>query len=359
MAFIETPRFPECLRYGFSGGPEFSTDVSILGSGYEQRNKNWVNARGRWSGEYGPQEDANTKILIAYFRAMGGSAHGFRFKDYSDFEVALTEGLIASGIGTGAPTLQLNKKYLTGTQFELRPITKPIAATAKVYKNSVLLVAGYTLDATSGEVTFTATTTKNVNANSAKVVTGITQANPGVVTAVGHGFVTGDKIKLAAVVGMTEVNNLYFTITFISADTFSIGVSTLAYGAYSSGGTATKYGTTQTSPARVYSTAHGFTNGQLVYIDAATGMTDINDTVYTVANASADYFDLSGIDATEYSAYAANGVIGLYPQPADTLTWEGEFDIAARFGSDRLDLVIQTDKLFSWQNVEIVEIKNP
>src|SRR5687767_11527086 len=39
-----------------------------------------------------------------------------------------------------------------------------------------------------------------------KVITGITKANPGVVTAVAHGYNNGDLIKIFDVVGMTQVN---------------------------------------------------------------------------------------------------------------------------------------------------------
>jgi hypothetical protein len=74
--------------------------------------------------------------------------------------------------------------------------------------------------------------------NSTAVITGITQANPGVVTAVAHGFVTGSIVTINGVTGMIQVNNLQFTVTVVTANTFSIGVDTTAYGAYVAGGTA-------------------------------------------------------------------------------------------------------------------------
>jgi len=72
-------------------------------------------------------------------------------------------------------------------------------------------------------------------------ITNITQANPAVVTAVAHGFSTGNNISIASVVGMTEVNNLTFVITVIDEDSFSLnGIDSSAYTAYTSGGTATR-----------------------------------------------------------------------------------------------------------------------
>lgn len=71
-------------------------------------------------------------------------------------------------------------------------------------------------------------------------VTGITQANPGVVTTnLNHGFATGQIINIANVVGMTAVNNTPLTVTVLSPTTFSIGVNTSGYGAYVSGGVVT------------------------------------------------------------------------------------------------------------------------
>jgi hypothetical protein len=74
----------------------------------------------------------------------------------------------------------------------------------------------------------------------AKTITGITRANPGVVTAVGHGYSNGDVVKITSVAGMTQVNNQYFAVTVVDVDRFSIGVDTTGYTAYSSGGSAFK-----------------------------------------------------------------------------------------------------------------------
>jgi len=74
-------------------------------------------------------------------------------------------------------------------------------------------------------------------ASTSGVITGITQANPGVVTDASHGLSTGDKVYIESVGGMTEVNNTMFTVTVVNANSFSIGVNTSGYGAYTSGGT--------------------------------------------------------------------------------------------------------------------------
>lgn len=73
-------------------------------------------------------------------------------------------------------------------------------------------------------------------------ITGITQANPGVVTAVAHGYDDLDTVVISGVLGMTQVNAKYFLINVLTANTFQLldmfgnNVDTSAYSAYTSGG---------------------------------------------------------------------------------------------------------------------------
>jgi hypothetical protein len=72
-------------------------------------------------------------------------------------------------------------------------------------------------------------------------VTGVTNANPGVVTTnLNHGFTTGqNNVHIAGVNGTTGVNGGPYTVTAITENTFSFGVNTTSSGAYTSGGTVT------------------------------------------------------------------------------------------------------------------------
>jgi hypothetical protein len=80
--------------------------------------------------------------------------------------------------------------------------------------------------------------------NTAQNITGVTQADPCVVTIVGHGYSTGDEVYISSVGGMSEINGRNFRITSLSADTFSlqdlndVDIDSSAYTAYTSGGTA-------------------------------------------------------------------------------------------------------------------------
>lgn len=150
MAFIEV-QFPTDISYGSSGGPEYATDVVASSSGYEQRNVNWDQARTRYNVAHGVKTKAQLDALIAFFRARKGRAHGFRFKDWTDYQA--TETL---GTGDGTRTqFQLIKSYVSGVVTETRTIKKPVAGTVQVYKNAVLQSSGVSVGTTTGVVTFT------------------------------------------------------------------------------------------------------------------------------------------------------------------------------------------------------------
>lgn len=150
MAFHEV-RFPVDISYGSSGGPEFHTDVVILASGHEQRNSNWAEARARYNVAHGVKTRAQLDALIAFFRARKGRAHGFRFKDWSDYQAAGAE----VGLGNGETTVfALSKRYQSGGVIAVRPILKVVAGTVTVYVDGVAQVSGVTADLDQGTIAF-------------------------------------------------------------------------------------------------------------------------------------------------------------------------------------------------------------
>lgn len=80
----------------------------------------------------------------------------------------------------------------------------------------------------------------------AKNITAITKANPGVLTITGHGFATGDEIFITGVGGMTDISEQFYLAQYVNAntitlkDTFGNAVDTTNFQTYTSGGTAAK-----------------------------------------------------------------------------------------------------------------------
>ena len=145
-------QFPPDISYGASGGPGYSTTVVTTVSGHERRNANWASSRGRWNVAHGLKKRTHVAELISFFRARRGRAYGFRFKDWTDHQ-ALAQSL---GVGDGATkTFQLAKHYPSGGVIETRVITKPVAGTVKVYRDGVEAVSGWTVDTTTGVISFT------------------------------------------------------------------------------------------------------------------------------------------------------------------------------------------------------------
>ena len=148
MAFDEI-RLPEDVERGAVGGPLFKTTVHTLGSGFEVRNIDWSDARGEWDIGYGIQDRAANDAVISFFYARQGRGRGFRFKDWSDFEV------ITGNIGTGDglnTDFQLRKQYVSGAVTYNRTITKPVAGTVRIFLDGIETF-DFVVDTTTGVVT--------------------------------------------------------------------------------------------------------------------------------------------------------------------------------------------------------------
>ena len=163
MAFHEI-RFPDNISRGARGGPERRTQVVELASGDEERNASWINSRRRYDVAYGIRRVDDLAAVVAFFEARNARLYGFRYKDWADYKSGLpslaispTDQQIGTGTGTGSlKTFQLVKRYTSGAQTWVRTIAKPVAGTVRVALGAVEQMAGWTLDATTGVITFIA-----------------------------------------------------------------------------------------------------------------------------------------------------------------------------------------------------------
>jgi uncharacterized protein (TIGR02217 family) len=160
VAFHEI-RFPDNISRGARGGPERRTQVVELASGDEERNASWANSRRRYDVAYGIRRADDLAAVVAFFEARNARLYGFRYKDWADYKSNLPSTPTAAtdqqiGTGTGSlKTFQLAKRYTSGAQTWVRTIAKPVAGTVRVALGAVEQLSGWTLDATTGAVTFT------------------------------------------------------------------------------------------------------------------------------------------------------------------------------------------------------------
>lgn len=98
-------------------------------------------------------------------------------------------------------------------------------------------------------------------------ITAVTRANPAVVTAAGHGLNAGQVVRVAEVMGMTQLNGQDFIVANPQADTFELhGVDSRTFGLYANGGKATALPLLETVEHKSYS---GF-DGQASEVDTTT-----------------------------------------------------------------------------------------
>lgn len=150
MAFLEE-RILDCVSYGTEGGPSWFVRRVGLRSGIVRRNAMISRPIYKFAVVYRNLLAVDHVRVLDAFNATRAGVHGFRLKDWSDFEA---EDEVFS-VGTGAQqVVQLTKTYAFGGQSVVRPIRKPLAGVV-VTSNFVPIAAS--IDTTTGLATFTAT----------------------------------------------------------------------------------------------------------------------------------------------------------------------------------------------------------
>lgn len=160
MAFDEV-QFPTNISRNARGGPRRKTQIAALANGDEERNASWLNSRRAYDVAYGVRNADALATVVAFFEARNGMLYGFRFKDWADYKSSAPSVAVAAtnqpiGTGTGAQTtFQLVKNYTSGARTYGRAITKPVAGTVKIALSGVEVFTGWTVNTTTGIVTFT------------------------------------------------------------------------------------------------------------------------------------------------------------------------------------------------------------
>ena len=149
----------------------------------------------------------------------------------------------------------------------------------------------------------------------AKNITGITRANPGVITVSGgHGLVTDDYVWIRDVEGMEELNDRAYRVQRISSTRFSLQswngsswatVNTNSYDRYDDNGEVRKCLVSDCS-VQVTAPGHGLSDGEGVYITGANGMTQINNRPYIVANVTNNTYSI-GVNGAEWGSHTSGG----------------------------------------------------
>lgn len=155
---------------------------------------------------------------------------------------------------------------------------------------------GSTGDTSSNLVTTNGITSANTDGGVSALrntITGVSQADPGVVTvSAAHGLAVGDHVRIASVVGMVELNNNEYRVGAVpSTTTFELqtvqgdNVDTSGFTAYSSGGVAQQIRGTGTDAYDYLAPTYNLTLGTSV-------VNNDNDEIYFIAWKFGSYVDL-------------------------------------------------------------------
>jgi len=101
---------------------------------------------------------------------------------------------------------------------------------------------------------------------------------------------------------------------------------------------------TQADPGVVTSAAHGFSNGDEVYVDSIVGMTELNGRNYKIANSTTNTFSLqdlfgNDIDTTNFTAYTSGGTATEIYEIATPYGEDDLFDIRFAQSADTMYIV--------------------
>lgn len=162
MSFLETPRFPDNIAYGSRGGPVYSVRRVTVDSGHSKKWLRWQCALHQYDISYGVRTQNDVYSVLEYFHACAAGANAFRMKDFQDYKstsdmqaaIGATDQTLGTGDGANKD-FQLIKTYIKGALSRARNIVKPISG-ALVSLDDVPQGSGWTLDTTTGLVSFTA-----------------------------------------------------------------------------------------------------------------------------------------------------------------------------------------------------------
>lgn len=161
--FSET-RLPVSVSLGAVGGPRWPSTFVTLKSGVEKRNTPWAEPIHEYNIGYAIQDIDTAFDIIDFFESRSGTLYGFRFKDWSDYKSCApqetpTDTDVTIGVGDGSTTtFQLVKTYGTHE----RKITKPVSGTVVISLDDVSTGSGWSVDTTTGIVTFDTAPTSSV-----------------------------------------------------------------------------------------------------------------------------------------------------------------------------------------------------
>lgn len=238
-AFLEE-RFTELIRYGSTWDETFAVNriETAGGDGYKSLDHPFP----RRTFDASVMLDTERlwrEVVNVYMRAYAGYA-GFRIRCFDEWSTngqkspptAFDQpmGLVSTGVYELRKYYGRDKAALAGLGYPYRKLKKPVAGTTLVGIGATAIrSADWSVDTTTGLVTFAADLTRSV--------TSISQAAQAVLdVGSGHSFAAGMSLQVSGVAGMTQINGLRTLVTATGATTVTLAINSTAFSTYTSGG---------------------------------------------------------------------------------------------------------------------------
>lgn len=147
MVFVDES-LPDCIQLGAESDPMWLTNVVTAIGGFEATNQNWADARHTFDISYAVRDASDYMLIRVHFHMMRGRAKKFPFKDFLDFEVAASEGVLTDTESSPAIEYQFYKRYGSGSDLYDRKITRPTSGTIAVFRTRASVTTNITGSAT-------------------------------------------------------------------------------------------------------------------------------------------------------------------------------------------------------------------
>ena len=235
--FLEE-RISSLIRMGSSYVDDYAVDIVTTSGGQEYRSLVHPFPVRKFDVSYLLDNNQTYAELQAIYHRAHGRFAGFRARCFDEWSsngrvgtpTAFDQpmGLVSAGV------YQLRKLYGTdkaagATGYAYREIKKPVSGTVRVAIGATeIRAADWSVDATTGRVTFAADKTV--------AITAITRAASAVLTVGANSFAVGESVQVSGVVGMTQINGMRAMITARDTTTITVAINSTAFSTYTSGG---------------------------------------------------------------------------------------------------------------------------
>jgi len=130
MQFVNIP-FPERIAFGAASAAEWETELVTMAGGHDDTNENWEDNKHRFDAAPAVRTASAYALVRAHFNQVRGRARSFPFKDFLDYRVTDTDGVLVEVDGGG---WQLSKVYGSGGNEYIRRITRPDTAGFRIIR---------------------------------------------------------------------------------------------------------------------------------------------------------------------------------------------------------------------------------